>query len=40
MVDDITDCKQQCETFGSAGPWSDGKESSDGNYAFNYSIEF
>ena len=27
---------QQCETFGSAGPWSDGKESSDGNYAFNY----
>ena len=27
---------QQCETFGLDGAWSDGKESSDGNYAFNY----
>ena len=26
----------QCETFGASGAWSDGKESDDGNYAWNY----
>ena len=31
---------KECETFGSAEAWSDGKESEDGNYAFNYWREY
>ena len=30
----------QCETFGADGNWSDGKESIDSNYAFNYWREY